>query len=258
MNTIPPLTLAIAGIAIGIVLLIGLHLLFTRGRRRTMREIRQNAEARGWRYKLRRWQGNPTAFLIEGTTHTGLNWVMKSGVTRGYDKGWTNVLGLRIPIQGGEVDFAILPRDASKTSSAATTAITPAVEARVAKFSGALASGLDFFRHAQELPSGVAEFDAAYRILALPTQFANSPVDSSLAGRILHWPADSVAPHSVLAWRDAFGFCMDARLPGPANWNTISYLASLAEDLSARLPAPIRSGAAPTMLDRLVGKILSP
>src|SRR4029077_4248006 len=120
-------------------------------------------------------------------------------------------------------DFAILPRQASNASSSASTAITPALEARVAKFSGAIASGLDFFQHAQELPTGLSTFDSAYRVLVLTKQFGNPPVDAALAERILHWPPDTIAPHSVLAWRDAFGFCVDARLPGPANWNTVSY-----------------------------------
>ena len=258
INNLPPLLQLLAFAAITIGLPVALYLFLTRARRRTMLEIRHNAESCGWRYRLQRWQGNPTAFHIEGKTHSGLSWVMKSSATRGYDRGWTAVLALRFPALGGEVDFAMLPREAGQASSAAGAAITPSAEARVAKFSGALASGLDFFQHAQELASGLPEFDAAFRVLVLPKQFSRPPVDASLAARILHWPADTVAPHSVLAWRDAFGLCMDARLPGPANWNTVSYLATLAEDLCAAVPAPLISAAPPTIIDRVVGSFLRP
>jgi len=58
--------------AITIGLPVGLYVLLTRGRRRAMREIRQGAEGQGWRYRLRHWQGNPTAFRIDGRTHSGL------------------------------------------------------------------------------------------------------------------------------------------------------------------------------------------
>ena len=258
VTKIPPLLALIAGFAIVLGLPIGLYVLLTRGRRRAMKEIRQGAEERGWRYKLRHWQGNPTAFRIEGATRSGLNWIMKSGGTRGYNKGWTTVLGLRVPILGGEVDVSILPREPGHGSSAASMSITPAAEARVAAFSGAIASGVEFFQQAQELPSGLAAFDAAYRVLVLTKQFSQPPVDATLAGHILHWPENTIAPHSMLAWRDAFGFCVDARLPEAPNWNTVCYLASLAEELCARVPAPILPASPPTLFDRILGRFLRP
>src|SRR6267154_3659874 len=134
VTRIPPLLALIAGFAIVLGLPIGLYVLLTRGRRRAMREIRQGAEERGWRYKLRHWQGNPTAFRVEGATRSGLNWIMKSGGTRGYNKNWTTVLGLHVPILGGEMDVTILPREPGHASSTASMAITPAAEARVAAF----------------------------------------------------------------------------------------------------------------------------
>jgi len=137
-------------------------------------------------------------------------------------------------------------------------ALTPSAEARVAAFSGAIASGLEFFQHAQEMPSGLAAFDAAYRVLVLTKQFSQPPVEATLAGHILHWPENTVRPHSVLAWRDALGFCVDARLPMPPNWNTVCYLASLAEELCARVPAPISPAAPPTLFDRVLGNFLRP
>jgi len=155
VTKIPPLLALVVGFAIVLGFPIGLYVLLTRGRRRAMREIRQGAQERGWRFKLRHWQGKSHAFGIAGTTRSGLTWIMKSGGTRGYDKGWTAVLGLRVPVLGGEVDVTILPREPGHASSAASMAITPSAEARVAAFSGAIASGLEFFQHAQEMPSGL-------------------------------------------------------------------------------------------------------
>jgi hypothetical protein len=258
MKSIPPLVLVGGIIALFLGLFFGLYALLTLDRRRMMRGIREGAAAQGWRYRLRRWQGNPTAFRIEGATHGALSWVMTSGNTRGYNKGWSAVLGVRVPILGGEVDFAVLPRGAGHGFAGASSTISPRVEARVAAFSGAIASGLDFFQNAQELPSGLAAFDAAYEVLVLPKQFGKPPVDAALGERILHWPADTIAPHSMIAWRDAFGLHVDARVPAPANWSTVSYLASLAEEMCARVPAPLKSGVPPTFFDRAVAQILEP
>jgi hypothetical protein len=269
MSQIQRLFIVAAGFAITIGLPIGLYVLLTRGRRRAMREIRQGAEVQGWRYRLRHWQGNPTAFRIDGRTHSGLSWVMTSGSTRGYDKGWSAVLGLRVPILGGEVDLAVLPRqpahksagdvllrESGHGSGAAGEALTGRAVARVAAFSGAIASGLEFFQNSRELPSGLAAFDAAYEVLVLPQQIQQSPVDAALGQRMLSWPANAIAPHSVLAWRDPFGLHIEARLPSPATWGNASYLAALAEELCARVPAPQSSAVAPTLFDRAVGWIL--
>jgi len=258
MKNIPPLALVAGFLAMFLGLFFGLYALLTRDRRRMMREIREGAAAEGWRYRLQRWQGNPTAFRIEGKTHGAMSWVMTSGNTRGYDKGWSTVLGVRVAILGGEVDFAMLPRGTSHGFAAASGTISPRMEARVAAFSGAIASGLDFFQNAQELPSGLAAFEAAYELLVLPNQFSKPPVDAALGERILHWPADTTTPHSMLAWRDAFGLHVDARLPAPANWGAVLHLASLTEDLCARIPAPLQSAAPPTLFDRAVARILEP
>jgi hypothetical protein len=258
MNRIPPLLVLVVFFALTIGLPFGLYALLTRGRRRSMREIQQGAEAQGWRYRLRRWQGNPTAFRIDGTTRSGLSWVMTSGSTRGYDRGWSVVLGLRVPILGGQVDLAVLPREAGHGDAVLRGAIPAGVEARVAAFSGAIGSAVELFQNAQELPSGLAAFDARYEVLVLPKQIQKQPVDAALGQRVLSWPADAIAPHSVLAWRDPFGLHLQARLPGPPNWSTVSYFASLAEDLCARVPAPQSLPAPPTLFDRAVARILRP
>jgi hypothetical protein len=106
MNRISPLLLLVVFFVVVLGLPFVLYALLTRDRRRSMREIREGAVALGWRYKVRRWQGNSTAFRIDGTTRSGLSWIMTSGSTRGYDKGWSVVVGLRVPILGGEVDLA--------------------------------------------------------------------------------------------------------------------------------------------------------
>ncbi len=269
MSQMQRLFIVVVGFAIVLGLPIGLYVLLTRGRRRAMREIRRGAEAEGWRYRLRRWQGNPTAFRIDGRTHSGLSWVMTSASTRGYDKGWSALLALRVPILGGEVDFAILPREPGHRSAgdallresghgsgAPGEALTARAVARVAAFSGALASGLEFSQNSRELPSGLAAFDAAYEVLVLPQQIQQPPVDAALGQRLMTWPENAIAPHSVRAWRNPFGLHIEARLPAPANWGNASYLAALAEELCARVPAPQSSATSPTLFDRAVGWIL--
>jgi hypothetical protein len=129
----------------------------------------------------------------------------------------------------------------------------------VAAFSGAIGSAWSFFRTRKSSRAGsLAAFDARYEVLVLPKQIQKQPVDAALGQRALSWPADAIAPHSMLAWRDPFGLHMQARLPGPPNWSRVSYFASLAEDLCARVPAPQSLPAPPTLFDRAVGRILRP
>src|SRR5260370_4297646 len=101
MSQTQRLLIVVVGFAITIGLPIGLYVLLTRGRRRAMREIRQGAEGQAWRYRLRHWQGNPTAFRIDGKTHSGLSWGMTSGSTPGYAKGWNPGRSLPLPSFGG-------------------------------------------------------------------------------------------------------------------------------------------------------------
>jgi hypothetical protein len=188
MNKIPPLLLLVVFFAVTIGLPFGLYVLLTRARRRSMREIREGAAGQGWRYRLRRWQGNPTAFRIDGTTRSGLSWIMTSGNTRGYDKGWSVVAELRVPILGGEVDLAVLPREAGHGDAVLRGAIPAGAKARVAAFSGAIGSAVELFQNAQELASGLAVFDTRYVVLVLPKQIQKQPVDAALAQRVLSWP----------------------------------------------------------------------
>lgn len=256
---IPPQQIAIAAGLAGVVLgaPFGVYLWLTRGQRRVAREIRAGCGRRGWRYRVRRWEGNPAAFRIDGRTPGGFDWILTSGNTSGYDRGWCADLDWRVPALGGEADFAMLPRDGAG-SAPAGQAIPPGMEAHVAAFSSALASEAAFFRTAQEFPSGLAGFDAAYRILALPGRLAQAPLDGALAERVIHWPADATAPHAVLAWREPSGFEIQARLPEPPNWAAVSHFVSLAADLSARLPAPQAPSSPATRFDRLLARIRRP
>ncbi|HUC55307.1 MAG TPA: hypothetical protein VMR90_14740 [Candidatus Cybelea sp.] len=256
MNKIPPPVVLALFFAIALGVPFGLYALLTRGRRRMMREIRQGAEARGWLYGLRRWQGDPTAFRIQGRTNSGLSWTMASRGTKGYDKGWTVMLGLSVPMLGGVVDLAVLPRDAGHGPAVLRGAIPEGAKARLMAFSGTIGSAVELFQNAQELPSGLSAFDTRYEVLVLPKRFAQPLVDAVLAQRLLTWPADSIAAHSVLAWRDPLGFHVQARLPGPANWGSVTYLASLAEEWCARVPAPEKPQGPPTMFDRAVSWVL--
>jgi hypothetical protein len=267
MRTFPPLFVLAVMAAVVLGLPFGLYALLTRRQRQNMRQIRAAASDRGWQYRLRRWQGNPTAFRIDGRTQSGLAWVLTSGNTRGYDRGWSVETKLRIPVLGGELDLAMLPRDsaapgpASKPASfqaippATELAIEPAVEARVAAFSGTAAGAIHFFQESREAPSGDANFDSAYRVLTLSPNASHPLVDAELAKRMLRWPADAITPHSLLAWRDPFGFHFLARLPAPPNWPTVSYFTSLAEEFSACVPAPEISRGPVGVVDRIAARI---
>jgi hypothetical protein len=251
----PPIIAAI-GFAVVLGLPLALYALLTRTQRRTTREIRRAVTEQGWRYRVRRWQGSPTAFRIDGQTRSAQPWVMTSGNTSSYNRGWSAQLGLRFPMLGGETDVSILPRAGEgQRLQSATSHIPPKSESRIAAFSQTLASGVRFLEEARELPSGDPSFDAIYQVLALP-QIHHPPIDPALAERILKWPANAIAPHSVLAWRDAFAFEFQARLPAPPNWATVSYFLTLAEDVIAQIPAPSKSPAPPKLADRLLGRLL--
>src|SRR5579863_10046233 len=208
MQSIPRLVIVAATFAVVLGLPFGLYWLLTRGQRRTMHQIRTGARRQGWRFRLRHWQGNPTAFRIDGRTRAALPWVLTSEDSGGYDRGWSVRLHQRFPALGGQVDLAILPRTPEEPGNRLPASPVPAgIESRIAAFSGSTAaSAIGFLGHAREAPTGLAAFDAA------------------LAERILNWPTDSTAPRSVLAWRDPFGFHFEARFPAQPNWAAVSYL----------------------------------
>jgi hypothetical protein len=253
MSTFPPLVIVIGLIAVFLGLFVGIYLLLTTGQRRTMREIRRAAVEHGWRYGLRHWQGNPTAFRIDGQNSSGLPWIMRSSSTRGYDQGWSATLVLRFPTLGGKMDFAVLPRAPGDSGiKGAAADLSQGAQQRVTSFSAAAEDVVAFLRDARDLPSGFAAFDAGYEVSALPQRFVHSPVEPAFAKSIMDWPKESIRPQSVLTWRDPFGLVLEARLPAPANWATVSYLLALGEDLCCRLPPPEGSAAPRTFLDRVI------
>src|ERR1700722_1744420 len=108
MKSIPPLLLLAGMVMVVLGLPIGLYAFFTSDQRRATREIRKGAAERGWKYRRLRWQGNPTAFRIDGRTERGITWTLTSGNSGRYDRGWTAQLTLRVPALGGDTDLALL------------------------------------------------------------------------------------------------------------------------------------------------------
>jgi hypothetical protein len=261
----PPLAILAVMLVFVLGLPIGLYALLTGGRRRSMREIRLRANEQGWKFRMRRWAGDPTAFQIDGSTHNGLDWVLKTigAGTETYSPGWNAELHVLFPSLAGKEDFAILPRDANDRSGGpllkspllksplVKSELPVTAQARVSAVSPAFGGTVEFFQDAAELPCGLPAFDAAYQILAVPQKF-QQPVDAELAARILRWPEEAIAPHSVLIWRDPFGFHLKVRLPAPANWPTVSYSLSLAEQFALRLPASSVPPTPPSLVDRVV------
>ncbi len=229
------LVLAIPVVVLGLP--IGLYALLTRGRRRVMREIRMGAADRGWRYRRQRWQGNPSAFRIDGQTASGQNWIVTCGNTETSNRGWVVQLVLRFPSLGGVTDLAIWTREGEFSG----------------RFAGLDAAAMGFAGTPREVPSGHADFDAAYRILVRPDRAERIGIDAALAGRLLRWPAPAMTPHSMLAWRNRYAFEIQARLRENPDWATVSCFIALGSDLTVGLPPPENPTAPPGFAERLVG-----
>lgn len=235
---------------------LGLYALLTKKRRAAMSEIRARAAERGWKFRVRRWLGDPTAFRIEGRSRSGLSLVMRTRGSSDYEHGWNATLSVGFPELAGEPDVAILPRGkAGNAPFEMRGALSPKLEASVAAFSGLAASALRLWQEGKETASGVEAFDAAYRVLRLGVSW-QPLVDAKLAERMLAWPTEAYALHSMVAWRDPFGFHVEARLPAPANWATICYVVDLAEDLCARLPAGKSPAPPKGIVDEVVARFL--
>ena len=254
MNSIPHVVIVAIAALIFLGVPFGLYALLTRGQRRTTRAIRVAAREHGWRYRRRHAFGDPTAFRIEDSTANGLSWVLTSRQSGASDQRWTEQLDLRFPSLGGEQDFAIEPREPG--AAVLGSSMPEGAESRVAAFSDVMAGEIGFYRQAGELASGLPAFDAIYRILALPERLRRSPVDPSLAERMLNWPADAVRPIAVLCWRSPYGLNLQARLPGPPNWATVSWLLKLGEEMAARIPPPAMAPAPHTLIDRTIARFM--
>lgn len=239
--------------AVTFALFTGLYRLLTRRQRAVTQEIREYAEQNGWQYHKRRWQGNPTTFRIDGHTPSGVPWVLKSSGAGENARGWTMELTVRYPTLAGETDVAITTRDQHEPRAAMAT--SPAPISWLSSLSQTLAGAVHFMGLSQECPSGFDAFDAMYQVLLLP-DFSGKPlVDSALAQRWLNWPHDAVHPRALLAWRDPFGFVLEARLEGPANWAAVSYLVDLGNEFVRRLPVGRVPSGQPHLVDRVIGKV---
>ena len=237
----------------------GLYALLTRGRRRAIGQIRREASLRGWQFGVRRWQGNPSAFRIRGRSSSGLDWILTSGGAADANQGWSVLLAVRVPALAGEMDLAILPRDAAGAAAQVLRAgLSHEFQDRIASVSGTLANAIGFSESAQEVPSGFSDFDAAYKVLILPTRIERSPINAERARRLLNWPPDALSPHSILIWRDSFGLHVQARLRATPTWPTISYLVGLVEQLCAQLPASATRPEPKGVVDRLAASFFEP
>src|SRR5271165_7169233 len=148
MNPLFKLLIVAGFFAAALGLPAGLYVFLTSGQRRTTREIRKSAAQLGWRYRLRRWQGNPTAIRIDGETRSGLTWILTSGNASDTARGFTVVLALRFLTLGGEPDFAVIPRDGEGNGLPWGEAVPAGIESRIVVFSGTAASDVAFLRDA--------------------------------------------------------------------------------------------------------------
>lgn len=236
---------------------VALYVFLTADRPRTIAAIRRAATQHGWKFRIRRLFGDPTALRIDGSTSAALPWVLTTRGASQASSAWSSELHIRIPGLAGVKDFEVSPRNHAGRSAAALNSPLPAgLENRVAKFSGTLADALEFSSIAREMPTGVEAFDSAYQVLALPQRFHRSPVDAELARHFLACPEDAVRPVALLAWRDSCGLYLEARLPATPNWSAISWLLQLAESFSIDLPAPETPSAPTGLVDRILDKSL--
>jgi hypothetical protein len=224
MNTISPRLLAVGAFAVALTAQIIVHILMTRGRRRLLREIQQSVDQHMCRFSAQHSLGDPTAFRIDGETFSQLPWSLQSHGAVGKGPGWSYLMELTFSSLGGMLDMAVLPRDRKSVSG--KTDLCPS--------------------QAREFPSGLPDFDTVYEVLAATTQVSASPLSASLAKRFMTWPGDTVAPKSVLAWRDPAGCHLRVHLPKMPNWSTIEYMLMLGEDFCASLPTPVLAGASAT------------
>jgi hypothetical protein len=169
-----------------------------------------------WTFSLQRGYRDPAAFRIHGETFSGLPWNLRTGEPSGNHDACAFRIELTFPTLSGDSDLVVAPRDGQSDCEVSTPSLP----------------------EAREFPSGLADFDAAYKVLAAPRQVSSPPVTPALAQRFVKWPENAVAPNPMAAWRDQSGFHVEAHLSKMSNWATIEYLLSLGEDISAHLPTP--------------------
>jgi hypothetical protein len=194
----------------------GLYVFLARERLRLLEEIRKSAVDHSWAFSLKRGYRDPAVFRIQGETFSGLPWNLRTGGSGNHGRSALR-LELTFPTLSGKSDLVVMPRDGRGESAVSAASLT----------------------EAQEFPSGLVDFDAAYKILAAPRQLSGPPLTPALAERFVKWPKNTVAADPVAAWRDQSGFHVEAHLSKMSNWATIEYLLSLGEDMCAQLPTPV-------------------
>ena len=222
MNAISPRLLAVCVFAVALTAQIVLHLFMTLERRRLLREIQRSVDQHMCRFSAQHRHGDPAVFRIDGETFSQLPWSLQSHGAVGKGPGWSYLMELTFSSLGGMLDMAVVPRDHKSVSG--KTDICPS--------------------QAREFPSGLPDFDTVYEVLAAAPQVSGPPLGPGLAKRFVKWPGDTIAPQSVLAWRDPAGCHLRVHLPKMPNWSTIEYLLMLGEDFCASLPTPVLSRTA--------------
>jgi len=216
MNAMSPRMLAAGVFVVALTAQIVLHFFMTREKRRLLREIQRSVDKHMCRFSTRH-RGDPTAFRIDGETFSQLPWNLQSHGAVGQGPGLSYLMELTFSSLGGMLDMAVLPRDRKAVSGKTNVCPSPA----------------------REFPSGLPDFDTVYEVLAATPQLSTSPLSPGLAKKFLKWPGDTIAPQSVLAWRDPAGCHLRVHLPKMPNWSTIEYLLMLGEDFCATLPTPV-------------------
>ena len=193
-----------------IVISIGLFVTLARKRLRSLQEIRASVENLSGVFSAEHGDRDTAAFGLEGKTLKGVPWTLRTGGP-GEDSGCR--LELTFPTLCGDSDLVVVPRDQTWESAVPTHSM------------------LD----AREFPSGLADFDAAYKVLVPPRQMSIPPLNPALAERFVKWPGDTAAPNPVAAWRDESGFHVEAHL-SRMSWASVEHLLNLGEDMCERLP----------------------
>jgi hypothetical protein len=211
-----PRFIAAGAVAAMVGLQVVVYRLMTRQQRRLLREIQRSVDRHMCRFSAQHRLGDPAAFRIDGETFSQLPWSLQSGEAVGKGPGWGYLLDLTFSSLGGALDLAVLPRNRG-----------------------------DFFGKAdlrppaaREFPSGQPDFDTAYEVLATAAPVSAPPLNPAVAKRFVAWPEQTIAPQSVLAWRDPAGCHLRVHLAKMPNWATIEYLLLVGEDFCSCLPSP--------------------
>jgi hypothetical protein len=201
--------------------------------------------------------GKPTAFRMAGRTAAGQPWQLLCSPLAPARAGWTHTLTLHLPGLGGDMDWAVAPRRVPASPVAALVLRrNPGGLGWMVPFSTQAAAIQTFCREAKELPSGLAGFDAEFKVLARNFRPGRPAVGQAQAEAFWHWPPGEQEPLAIVGWRDCLGLHLQARLVAPPTRKVVVHFLELGEGCARELPSPFRSTKGPAGLDRLVAKLL--